>query len=382
MGIYIHIPFCERKCSYCDFLSFYAKDNIIKQYIEILKKEIVSKKFLANGKDICTIYIGGGTPSFINPEYIKQIINLIKENYNTIDSLEITIELNPHSAIKDNLYKYKEYKINRLSIGAQSTNNDELNALGRIHTYEDFLQTMDFILRLKFQNVNIDLMNGIPLQTLASWKNTLKKIILFKPTHLSIYNLILEENTELYKLNNEGSLNLPNEKCITLMDLDTFDILEDHGYERYEISNYCKKGFESKHNLGYWSDIPYIGFGLGASSYIDNIRYKNISNFSKYLNLNFDIFQNNKLNEEYYDSIEVLNQKELIKEYVMLGLRKVNGINIIQFKNKFNVDFREYFDQKLEKYLLNSMIVHDGSYYHFTKRGMDVSNTILSDLLF
>lgn len=378
--IYIHIPFCEKKCNYCDFLSYDDKEIFFDKYFNSLYAELMYKSKYISSYDICTVYIGGGTPTCVSEKYIIDLLNLLKNNFNIIEDAEISIECNPHSAIKEKLLSYKENGINRLSVGLQSANNEELQELGRIHTYEDFLLTVQEILKLNFKNYNIDLMNGIPNQTIKSWKHTLKSVLNYKPTHISAYNLILEKNTILYNKYKNNELKLPTEDEILIMDLDTESILQSAGYYKYEISNYAKNSYECLHNLGYWSDIPYLGLGLGASSYIGNKRYKNISSLLKYIEINYsntEIYEN-----EIFDEIKILNDKQLMDEYIMLNLRKINGVNNSLFKNKFGKNIRDVYQYPLDKYLTNSLILHENDNYKFSKRGMNISNTILSDLLF
>ena len=377
--IYVHIPFCERKCNYCDFVSFVSNEYNIKQYIRVLESEIINKSKFYTDYIISTIYIGGGTPSSINANYIKNILQAIYNHYNISNNCEISIEINPHSSIYNNLQIYFENGINRLSFGVQSANDDELKILGRLHSFNDFIKAYDDAVHIGFKNINCDIMYGIPNQTIDSYKKTLKSIMKLNPKHLSIYNLIIEEGTVFYKLNLQNQLNLPNEETMNIFDNLTLELTNYYRYNKYEISNYAKEGFICLHNLGYWSDINYIGFGLNASSYVDNIRYKNISNFKKYLSLNYkkiDIKQ-----DQFYDEIKILSQNELMSEFVFLGMRKINGISAKDFYNKFNKRIEDVFSDAINKYLSLDLILYNNGRYYFSDRGMNISNTILSDFL-
>ena len=379
--LYVHIPFCEKKCNYCDFVSFNMPYDVINDYINNLISEIENKSYLANNYEISSIYIGGGTPSSIDKKYIKFIIESIYNYYNVNNDAEISIEVNPNSATKDVLLAYYESKINRLSIGLQSTNDQELKTLGRIHTYSDFLSAYDNALHAGFKNINVDLINGIPNQTIDSFKKTLKQVLSLNLKHISIYNLIIEKGTVFYDMKNDGKLILPLENDILLMDEITYSLTKNHNLIRYEISNYAKSGYECKHNIGYWSDTPYIGFGLNSASYFENIRYKNITDIKKYINTDYSKYMLSTDKSIYYDSIETIDEQKHINEYVMLGFRKINGINICDFKNKFNKDFEDIFKSQIKYYQSIELLCKKNDNYFLSDKGLNISNTILSDFL-
>ena len=380
LEIYVHIPFCERKCHYCDFLSFISDDITINLYIKNLLSEIKEKSKFLTDYIISTIYIGGGTPSSIDSIHIYNILSTILNYYNINTMCEITIEANPHSSIYDKLKSYFDIGINRISFGVQSANDNELKTLNRLHNFNDFLVCFDNAVHIGFKNINVDIMTGIPYQTYDSYKNTLKKILKLNPKHLSIYSLIIEENTVFYDLYKKNKLNLPNEEELEKIDNITYELTSYYNYKQYEISNYCKNGFFCLHNLGYWSDVEYIGFGLNSSSYLKNVRYKNISNIKNYISLDFkNLNSTNK--KSYFDEINYLTKYDLINEYFFLGMRKVNGISEIDFFKKFNDSFLSFYGEKIDKYLNNNLIIHQNNRYFFSKRGLQISNQILSDLL-
>ena len=275
LGIYIHIPFCKQKCYYCDFVSYANKEEKIQEYIECLQKEIEmeSEKYKNEEYEITTIYIGGGTPSFIDASYIERIINTIKQNYKLYENPEITIEVNPGTINEEKIKKYKDIGINRISIGLQTTKDNLLKQIGRIHTYEEFLNCYKIVKKIGIDNINVDLMLGLPNQTLEDLKESLIEVINLKPNHISLYSLILEENTILEKMVSKNMTKLPEEDLEREMYWTTKNILEENGYIHYEISNFSKKGYESKHNLNCWGQKEYLGFGVAAHSYIKNKRY-------------------------------------------------------------------------------------------------------------
>ena len=376
--LYIHIPFCEKKCNYCDFISFNANDEIKEKYIENLISEIENKHFIAKNTVISSIYIGGGTPSILEYNKIEKILETVKKNYVLIENPEITIELNPNSV---DIYKLKSYYdngINRLSFGVQTTNDNELKILGRIHTYADFLKSYDEALHVGFKNINVDLINGIPNSNSLTYKKSLKQVLSLNIKHISIYNLIIEKNTPFYKMQQEGKLQLPEEDELLKMDEITKELTDYYRLKKYEISNYSKPGYECKHNLGYWSDIPYIGFGLNASSYYHNKRFKNISSISQYLSTNFNNFEENY---SYFDEILCPNKNQLMSEYFFLGMRKSSGINSKDFFYRFDEIFENTFYLPLKKYLSLGLIIKNNDNYFFSEKGMDISNKILSEFL-
>ena len=332
IGLYIHIPFCKQKCSYCDFCSYAEKQDLISKYIKCLLQEIKevgsnNRADFENGKDdlfsVKTIYIGGGTPSLIESKYIVQIMEEIKSNFELDENAEITIEVNPGTVTLEKLEDYNKVGINRLSIGLQSTHEHLLKEIGRIHTYLDFLDTYRFTREAGFENINVDLMIGLPNQTLAEVQDSIEEIVSMEPEHISVYSLILEEGTPLFKKVEEG-LELPDEELERKMYWTVKRILEANGYNHYEISNFAKQGYESKHNLDCWNQKEYIGFGVAAHSYTNGIRYSNIENLEQYIkNYEEDKTEENLVFHEKQD------MEAMQKEYMLLGLRKIQYFYIV-----------------------------------------------------
>ena len=381
LELYIHIPFCEKKCNYCDFISFHPNYDTILEYVLKLLDEIKCKKFLSNDYVISSIYIGGGTPSYIDERFINSILKCIFDNYNISSDAEISIEVNPNSATLEKLKLYYDSGINRLSIGLQSTNDNELKILGRIHNYNDFLNTYDNAICAGFNNINVDLINGIPCQTPISFKKSLEQVLILNITHISIYNLIVEDNTKLKKMLSNNEILLPKESDLLEMDKITKELTSHYKFNRYEISNYAKSGFECRHNLGYWSDVPYLGFGLNSASYINNKRYKNKIKLNDYMNLNYKNYIDVKEHYDYYETIENIDKKNHINEFLMLGFRKIEGINTKTFYNIFNENFENLFDKGLKFYQSMGLINKINDNYFLTDNGLDLSNTIISDLM-
>ncbi len=377
-GIYIHIPFCVKKCNYCDFISFSNRDNLIKGYVETLKKEI--EKFDFSEYIVTTIYIGGGTPSYIDEKYILEILSLLKEKLvnNSISwkNIEITIEVNPGTVTKKKLEIYKESGANRLSIGLQSTNNRLLNQIGRIHTFKDFLDTYNLAKEVGFDNVNVDLMIALPNQSIKDIKESLEEIVSLNLNHISVYSLILEEGTLLEKQIDEGKIELPSDEEERRMYWYVKDFLELHGYNHYEISNFSKEGKESKHNLNCWNQEEYIGFGLASHSYIDGIRFCNTSNLEKYIeNIN-----NNNLDKN--REIEEKQEKEdEEKEFMMLGFRKIDGVDISKFKEKYQENPLFLFRKELDKLVNEGLVEVDLNNIRLTNKGLDLANLVFEEFV-
>ena len=367
LGIYIHIPFCKKKCDYCDFISHCDKSNLIEEYIEKLKEEIESG--LKNKEyEITTIYIGGGTPSFIDSKYIVDILNIIKEKYN-LENTEITIELNPGTVTEEKLLDYKEVGINRLSIGLQETNNEILKEIGRIHTYEEFLETYNLARNIGFKNINVDLMIGLPNQSIQNIKESLNKLINLNPEHISVYSLILEEGTKLYKKYENNELELPDEELERNMYWYVKNTLENNGYKHYEISNFSKKGYKSMHNLNCWEQKEYIGFGLNAHSYVEGVRYSNTESLEEYIKGRGKIIHEKQTIED------------MKKEYMLLGLRKIEGISIQKFEEKFVENPIFLFRNELNKLVEQDLLEVDGDIIKLTNKGLDLANIVWEEFV-
>ncbi len=374
LGIYIHIPFCKSKCIYCDFISFANKEKIIEKYIECLKKETKSKE--ENDCIIDTIYIGGGTPSFIDSKYIKEIVETIKSKFKIKQEAEITIEVNPGTVNEAKLKDYKRTGINRISIGLQSTNNKTLKQIGRIHTYEEFLNTYNLARNVGYKNINVDLMLALPNQTLEEMEESVKKVIELNPEHISIYSLILEEGTKMEEFVNNKKIKLPSEELERKMYWNIKDKLEQNGYIHYEISNFSKEGFESKHNTNCWSQKEYLGFGLAAHSYINNKRFCNIKNIEEYIKN----IENNNIKSN-IQICEIQNEEEKKKEYMLLNLRKIKGVDIQKFKNNF-VDNPIYlYHKELKKLVKQELIEVDFNNIKLTNKGLDLANLVWEEFI-
>ena len=375
LGIYIHMPFCKRKCYYCDFISFENKQNEIGQYCKALIKEIQHES--KNIKEsVSTIYVGGGTPSFVDANYVKQIIEVVKSNYYIQKNAEITVEINPGTVNEEKLKKYKEAGVNRLSIGLQSTKNELLKQIGRIHTFEEFLFSYNLARKTGFQNINVDLMLGLPNQTLEDIEDSLKQIIKIDPEHISLYSLIVEENTKIEKMINNGDIMLPEEELERNMYWKTKEILEKNNYKHYEISNYAKEGYESKHNSNCWKQKEYLGFGVAAHSYYQNKRYCNINSIEEYCkNIEDNNIRNNRI------TCEIQTNEEKRKEYMLLGLRMIDGINIQEFKNKFMDNPIYVFHKELEKLVKENLIEIDLNQIKLTNKGLDLANLVWEEFV-
>lgn len=366
-GIYVHIPFCKKKCKYCDFISFFCDEQKVEKYFERLKDEIKSSKY--KGKVVSTIYIGGGTPSFVDSKYILEVLETIFDNFNVVENAEITIEVNPGTVSKEKLEAYRNFGINRLSIGLQSTHNRLLELIGRIHTYEEFLYTYNLAKEVGFTNVNIDLMLALPTQTIDELIASVNDVISLNPNHISLYSLILEEDTELARLVENNESCLVDEELERKMYWKTKNILEKNGYNHYEISNFSKKGFESNHNSDCWNQEEYIGFGLSAHSYVENIRFSNTVDFNKYIE-NQDCIIN-----------EVQTRETKAKEYMMLGLRKLDGVSISKFERKFGINPLFYFRFEIDKLVKKGLIEVDLDNIKLTTQGLDLANIVFEEFV-
>lgn len=380
LGIYVHIPFCAKKCNYCDFYSLASGEDEKKAYVEALKREIreVSKN-VNDEYRVYTIFFGGGTPSIIKAEYIKEILDEIKAGFKLYEDgffPEITIECNPKTVDMEKLLVYKEAGINRISLGLQSTDDDELRLLGRIHTYEDFLDSYDMVRKSGFTNVNIDLMSAIPKQKISTYERSLDELIKLNPEHISSYSLIIEEGTNFYKKYSENAplvMDLPSEdEDRAMYELTSFRLAE-AGYKRYEISNYAKKGYHSRHNTSYWERVPYLGFGVGASSLFENERYDNVGNLKEYIK--------NAGISDVRRNITKLSLRDEMSEFMFLGLRLIDGISKQVFTKIFTFTVDEIFGDVVKKHINNELLIDNGDFLKLSDRGLDISNYVLSDFL-
>lgn len=385
IGLYIHIPFCKKKCEYCDFSSYAGKENLINDYVKWLKYEIKevgegNKLDYENRLDklaiVKTIYIGGGTPSVIESEHISQIMDCVKENYTLSDNVEITIEVNPGTVSKEKLLTYKNSGINRLSIGLQETHDNLLKELGRIHTYDDFLNTYNLAREVGFDNINVDLMLALPKQSMNDLEESLNRIIKINPEHISVYSLIIEERTPFYDKYMSNKIILPEEEEERKMYWFAKKKLEEAGYIHYEISNFAKKGYESRHNLSCWNQEEYIGCGVSAHSYTNNVRYSIIDSIEEYIS-NFE--SSNEADNIIFH--EKQNKESKMKEFMMLGLRKIDGIQIQNFKSKFRENPIFTYRKELEKLVNEDLLEIDGDCIKLTSKGLDLANLVWEEFV-
>lgn len=370
LGIYIHIPFCIKKCAYCDFLSGPATKDVIQSYIRSLEKEIEANRLIAPDYRIKSIFFGGGTPSILEAEAIEQILYRIRKLFYIEETAEITMECNPGTLTEEKLKRYRKSGINRLSIGLQSIHENELQMLGRIHTFETFLENYKHARNAGFDNINIDLMSGLPDQTPDTWKETLSKIIALQPEHISAYSLIIEEDTEFY----ERNLSLPEEEIEREIYHITRSFLEQNGYHRYEISNYAKEGYECKHNLNYWRRGNYLGFGTGAASLLKETRFSNTRNRTYYIEHAGEL---NLIREE----VSTLSVTEQMEEFMFLGLRCMSGISVAEFKENFSVSFEEVYGEITEHFVRLGLMNWQNDRVSLTIEGIDVSNSVMTEYL-
>lgn len=432
LAIYIHIPFCVKKCLYCDFLSDKADADTKKEYIDSLIKEIehyaLDDSDIGSKFSVATIFFGGGTPSIVEPAVIADILDAVSQRFELDDELEISIECNPGTATKEKMIAWKKIGVNRISIGLQSACDEELKHLGRIHNYCEFVDTYRWAREAGFDNINIDIMSAIPGQTLESYKATLDKVVELNPEHISSYSLIVEEETPFYDIYGDDTVakgvgeysqwpDLPDEDSEREMYYLTDQILSEHGYHKYEISNYSRDGYECKHNKCYWDGTDYIGFGLGASSYIKGIRYSNTSDFYKYVNacrvkgnaqnqpyyvgagdytgddelfeeeieeavsLSAEEFGKMLLAEKYHEAVQLVSKNEQMEEFMYLGLRMMRGVSKKEFAGRFHVTMNDVYGKALEKLKSEGMLIVEDDNVRLTPIGIDVSNRVLANFL-
>lgn len=367
MGIYVHIPFCKRKCDYCDFISYSNKDLKIEEYIEAVKKEIELLKIKST---ITTVYIGGGTPSYIESKYIKEIIKEISAK-NLSKEAEITIEVNPGTVTLKKLRDYKEAGINRLSIGLQTTQDELLKQIGRIHNYEQFLETYKMARKVGFSNINVDLMLGLPNQRIKDLKESLESVMELQPEHISVYSLIVEDGTPIANKIEAGDLQLPDEDLERNMYWYVKNTLELNGFKHYEISNFAKPGYESRHNLNCWRQQEYVGVGLAAHSYRDITRYSNTAQLGEYIrNVQKGNLERNRIIHE------IQKEDDTKKEYMLLGLRQIDGVKISKFKERFGDNPIYLFRNELNKLVSEELLCVDDDNIRLTNKGIDLANLV------
>lgn len=373
MMLYIHIPFCVKKCGYCDFLSYPGMENRFQDYVNALCLELFLRSEEAT-TPLSSIYIGGGTPSILPVHLLSQIFSTIEKNYELEPDAEVTLECNPKTVNATTAIEYTHLPINRISIGLQSIHEKELLALSRAHTYKEFEETYQAFDRAGYKNINVDIMTGIPHQTIESLLATIDKVVNFSPTHISTYALILEEGTPFYEAYESDRLPLPDEDLEYSLYSTATSALGKFGYNRYEISNYARDQKYSRHNLGYWNRTPYIGVGLGAASFVNAKRHVNVKDLDKYL---CNCFGNRP---PFIKTIE-LSQNDEMAEFMFLGLRQVWGIKKSDFKDSFGIDLNKVYGTQIEKLSSQGLLVDDGNSVYLTSRGIDISNIVLSEFL-
>ena len=394
LEIYVHIPFCAKKCAYCDFLSFPGNMRMRREYTDKLLEEIRIQSSFVREYQVDTIFLGGGTPSVLDVTDITAIMGTLKEHYDIAPDAEITIEVNPGTVKMEGLVAYREAGINRVSMGLQSADDTELRYLGRIHTYDEFLKSFQRVRMAGFTNVNVDLISAIPGQTPESWRNMLKKTAMLKPEHISAYSLIVEEGTpfydrygghvemESYEMSPEERRrlmalpDLPDEDTEREMYYMTRNCLAEQGYERYEISNYARPGFECRHNVGYWTGTGYLGLGLGASSYLEGCRFHNTSDFQSYVSAHLD--DEAEFCQALRQDMEQLSVKSKMEEFMFLGLRLTRGVSVEGFITRFGQSIRNVYGGVIDKLEREGLLEHKNGYYRLTERGLDLSNYAMS----
>jgi len=372
----VHVPFCLRKCRYCDFLSFECHDEkALSQYADALCREISTRYEEWPYKVVDTIYIGGGTPSILPAEDMKRIMECICSNFTVADDSEITIEANPATLDDRKLETYLESGINRISIGVQSFDKSILNLLGRVHDKNDALNAVRMAKKAGFNNVNVDMMFGIPGQTMKMWRDSLRQCIFLRPEHISLYSLQIEEGTPFYQMMENGTLEPTPDSTDRTMYHDAVDMLVQAGYHHYEISNGALPGYESKHNLKYWSYNEYLGLGPGASSFIGGHRFKNISSVLEYLQ-----FIKQGLPPVKHEDVEHYTLRDEMGVYVFTGLRKTDGFDIRDFEETFRTDFFDVYDPEILT-RLRGLVEMQGCILRLTDKGLDVSNKVMAEFV-
>ncbi|HAT4133222.1 oxygen-independent coproporphyrinogen III oxidase [Clostridium perfringens] len=373
ISLYIHIPFCAQKCLYCDFPSFARKDHLRKAYIEALNKEIISLREKYNNIEINTIFIGGGTPSVLEADELECLLKEVAK-LNMAKDVEYSMECNPGNLTEEKLEVMKKYGVNRISMGLQAKQDNLLKGLGRIHNYKTFKENFLLAKKVGFNNINVDLMFGLPNQRLNEWEETLREIISLEPAHISAYSLIIEEGTAFYNLYENDKLKLPTEEEERKMYHLAKKILEENGFNQYEISNYAKEGKECRHNLAYWNMDNWIGVGSASASYMDGKRIKNISSVEEYIN---------SINEKGEAIEEIINnsKNDNMEEFMFMGLRKINGIDENEFKNRFSMNINNVYGEIINKYIDEGLLIRESGRIFLSEKGIEISNIIMVDFL-
>ena len=380
MELYFHIPFCVRKCFYCDFLSAPADGQTKAAYMEALRRETALRAEEYRCDSVTSVFIGGGTPSAVKAEEIAALLSTVRQYYPLAEDAEITIEVNPGTVTAEKLEVYRAAGINRLSIGLQSADDRELAAIGRIHTWQQFLDTYGLAVGAGYRNINIDVMSTLPGQTLESYRRTLEKILSLtpQPTHISAYSLILEEGTAFWDMSQRGELTLPDEDADRQMYSETKRILAEAGYSRYEISNYAKPGHACRHNCGYWRRDEYAGFGIGAASLVQESRFRNGDSLTAYLRDPVGC----------REELQVLSPQEQMEEFMFLGLRMTEGVSERDFEDRFGQRLADIYGGVIQANLRDGLLEWQCGEEHgnarrlaLTERGLDISNYVMAQFL-
>jgi oxygen-independent coproporphyrinogen-3 oxidase len=392
--LYIHIPFCVKKCLYCDFLSGVFDEKMQRRYVAALCTEIKYAAATHPGCIVSTIYVGGGTPSWLSEDLMDAIITTVKESFKLDPLAEISVECNPGTLSSEKLNVYRSIGINRLSIGLQSANDDELKELGRIHDYNRFLHTFDLVRKAGFDNVNVDIMTGLPHQTVEKLERTLNSVTLLRPEHISAYSLIIEKGTPFYEkykfdaVKQQAGMQteeLPTDEEAYHLYKFTMDYLANKGYKRYEISNYARNGKICRHNVGYWDRVPYLGLGLGSASLFNNVRTNNLRDIYKYIEVSEAIQEGktpqSELSSPYFELEEALSKKDAMEEFMFLGLRKIDGISRADFMNMFGIDIEAIYGPIITALRNQGFMDAKEGRLFLTDVGIDVSNQVLSKFL-
>lgn len=376
-GLYIHIPFCAKKCGYCDFTSLVGNGTQIDDYLSYLDKEFNLYKASGQIDDIETIFIGGGTPSILSASQLERLFSIVRKNVDLSKLREYTMESNPGSLTRDKLELMKAGGLNRLSIGLQASQDHLLKFLERIHTYEEFLESYRLARLVGFDNINIDLMFAFQGQTLEDWRETLERVVSLEPDHISAYSLIIEEGTKFFNMYEDGSLTDYDEDEYVQMYRYTIDYLADKGYGQYEISNFAKQDKECRHNLIYWDDREYYGLGLGSSGYLGGKRYTNYKNM-------FNYYEKLDAGERPIDFEETISNREKLNEYLILGLRKIEGISRTKYLDRLKKIDEDKYKENIEiinSYIESGHIIQEGDHIRLGQTGLEISDTISLDLL-
>lgn len=361
-GLYIHIPFCLQKCKYCDFVSFAGCEY--DKYMDMLFCEMTEYR----GEAIDTVFIGGGTPTVLSVSLLEKLFKNIRQVFCLDKDCEFSIECNPKTIDDDKAKCMSEGGVNRVSVGVQSFNDDELKRLGRIHTAKDAYNTINILKKNNLHNINIDIMSALPKQTISAFMSSLDKAAAVGAEHISCYSLIIEEGTPFYEMNKKGGLFLPDEGADRAMYEYACDFLQRKGFAQYEISNFAKNGRQCRHNLKYWNCEEYIGIGLAAHSYMDGKRFYNTANLNQYIDGKF-----------HTDDCLVLSEKDKIEEFMIMGLRKTCGISENEFLQRFGKSIDEVYGDIIEKFIVSGHMIHDCGYYRLSEKAVNVSNRVLCE---